>query len=658
MERCFPTASILETTSILMARRCASPCNHFRAECKNTKQTRCCGGRRVTAERNAEGKDGYAGFDPKSVEPYIVKDPESLAVNLARAMEQLGKAASAWLAPRESGQKSDTFAEPVTDMVKTLSKVSEYWLSDPRRTLEAQTHLMGSFFEIWSRTLHRMSGEETAEPAGLQRNDKRFTDEDWVKNPFFDFIRQAYFVTSDWAERMVEDAEGLDDHTKHKAAFYVRQVSSALSPTNFVTTNPQLYRETVASSGANLVKGMQMFAEDIAAGRGDLKLRQTDTSKFAIGENIAMTPGKVIAQSDVCQVLQYEATTETVLKRPLLICPPWINKFYVLDLNPQKSFIKWAVDQGHTVFVISWVNPDERHATKDWEAYAREGIGFALDIVEQATGEREVNAIGYCVGGTLLAATLALHAAEGDDRIRSATLFTTQVDFTHAGDLKVFVDEDQISQIEQNMSVTGYLDGSKMATAFNMLRASELIWPYFVNNYLKGQEPLPFDLLYWNSDSTRMPAANHSFYLRNCYLDNKLSKGEMVLAGKQVSLGDVKIPIYNLATKEDHIAPPRSVFLGSASFGGKVTYVLSGSGHIAGVVNPPDKGKYQFWTGGAPTGDFDDWFKAAKETPGSWWPHWHQWIEKLDKRRVAPRKPGGPLNSLEEAPGSYVRARA
>jgi len=616
----------------------------------------------VTAERKTEGttgKDGFTGFDPKSVEPYIVKDPESLAVNLARAMEQLGKAASAWLAPRESGQKSDVFAEPVTDMVKTLSKVSEYWLSDPRRTLEAQTHLMGSFFEIWSRTLHRMSGEVgMAEPASLQRNDKRFSDEDWVKNPFFDFIRQAYFVTSDWAERMVEDAEGLDDHTKHKAAFYVRQVSSALSPTNFVTTNPQLYRETVASNGANLVKGMQMFAEDVAAGRGDLKLRQTDTSKFAIGENIAITPGKVIAQSDVCQVLQYEATTETVLKRPLLICPPWINKFYVLDLNPQKSFIKWAVDQGHTVFVISWVNPDERHATKDWEAYAREGIGFALDTVEQATGEREVNAIGYCVGGTLLAATLALHAAEGDNRIRSATLFTTQVDFTHAGDLKVFVDEDQIRQIEQNMSVTGYLDGSKMATAFNMLRASELIWPYFVNNYLKGQDPLPFDLLYWNSDSTRMPAANHSFYLRNCYLENKLSKGAMVLAGRQISLGDVKIPIYNLATKEDHIAPPRSVFLGSSSFGGKVTYVLSGSGHIAGVVNPPDKGKYQFWTGGAPKGEFDEWFKAAKETPGSWWPHWHQWIEKLDKRRVPARKPGGPLNSLEEAPGSYVRARA
>ncbi|ASY62859.1 Polyhydroxyalkanoic acid synthase [Sinorhizobium sojae CCBAU 05684] len=603
-------------------------------------------------------KSGFAGFDPKSVEPYIVKDPESLAINLARAAEHMGKAASAWLAPRENGRSAETYAEPVSDMVRTLSKVSEYWLSDPRRTLEAQTNLMGSFFGIWSRTIQRMAGDNVGEPEAIQREDKRFADEDWVKNPFFAFVRQAYFVTSDWAERMVEDAEGLDDHTRLKAAFYIRQISSALSPSNFITTNPQLYRETVASSGANLAKGMQMLAEDIAAGRGELRLRQTDTSKFAIGENIAITPGKVIAQSDVCQVIQYEASTETVLKRPLLICPPWINKFYVLDLNPQKSFIKWAVDQGHTVFVISWVNPDERHAGKDWEAYAREGIDFALDTVEKATGEREVNAIGYCVGGTLLAATLALHAAEGDKRIRSATLFTTQVDFTHAGDLKVFADEDQIRQVEAKMSTVGYLEGSKMATAFNMLRASELIWPYFVNNYLKGQEPMPFDLLYWNSDSTRMPAANHSFYLRNCYLENKLSKGEMVLAGKKVSLGDVTIPIYNLATKEDHIAPAKSIFLGSQFFGGKVTFVLSGSGHIAGVVNPPDKNKYQFWTGGPAKGDIETWFEKAKETQGSWWPHWQSWIEQLDDRRIPARKAGGPLNAIEDAPGSYVRVRA
>ena len=509
----------------------------------------------TVGERGAGGEGtGFPGFDPKTIEPYVVKDPEALTVNLARTVEQLGKAASAWLAPRERGEKVDTVSEPMVDMVKTLSKVSEYWLSDPKRTLEAQTHLLGSYFALWSRSVQRMAGEAVENGEDRHAKDKRFTDEDWVKNPFFDFLRQAYFVTSDWAEKLVEDSEGLDEHTKHKAIFYVKQIASAISPSNFVTTNPQLYRETVASSGANLVRGMKMLAEDIAAGKGDLKMRQTDTSKFAVGENLAITPGKVIAQSDVCQILQYDATTEEVLKRPLLICPPWINKYYVLDLNPQKSFIKWAVDQGHTVFVISWVNPDERHADKDWEAYAREGIGFALDTIRQACGEEEVNAIGYCVGGTLLAATLALHAQEGDKRIRSATLFTTQVDFTHAGDLKVFADEDQIDLIERGMKATGYLDGSKMATAFNMLRASELIWPYFVNNYLKGQDPMPFDLLYWNSDSTRMPAANHSFYLRNCYLKNTLTKGEMELAGKKLSLKDVKIPIYNLATKEDHMS--------------------------------------------------------------------------------------------------------
>jgi polyhydroxyalkanoate synthase len=610
-------------------------------------------------ERDAAGeKPGFQPFDPATIEPYVVKDPEALTVNLARMVEQLGKAASAWLAPRESGAKVDTVSEPMVDMVKTLSKVSEYWMADPRRTLEAQTMLLGSYFNIWSRTLSRMGGEDAAAGPDLHAKDKRFADEDWVKNPFFDFLRQAYFVTSDWAEKLVTDAEGLDEHTRHKAAFYVKQIASAVSPSNFVTTNPQLYRETVASSGANLVRGMKMLAEDIAAGRGDLKMRQTDTSKFAIGENMALTPGKVLAQSDVCQVIQYDASTKGVLKRPLLICPPWINKFYILDLNPAKSFIKWAVDQGHTVFVISWVNPDERHAGKDWEAYAREGVGFALDTIKQATGEDEVNAIGYCVGGTLLAATLALHAKEGDKRIRSATLFTTQVDFTYAGDLKVFADEEQIDLIERGMQATGYLDGSKMATAFNMLRASELIWPYFVNNYLKGQDPMPFDLLYWNSDSTRMPAANHSFYLRNCYLNNTLSKGEMVIAGKTLSLKDVKIPIYNLATKEDHIAPAKSVFVGSQLFGGKVTYVMAGSGHIAGVVNPPDKNKYQYWTAGAAKGDFETWVKKAKETPGSWWTHWDAWIKDEDDRMVPARKTGGSMNSIEEAPGSYVRVRA
>jgi polyhydroxyalkanoate synthase len=610
--------------------------------------------------REGEQREAVPSLDASAIEPYIVKDPEAFALNFARMLEELGRAASAWVAPRESGQKTDTVSEPVADMVKTFSRVSEYWLSDPTRAIEAQTHLLTSYFNVWNASIQKLAGAEVESPAKY-RQDKRFADAGWDQNAFFDFLRNAFFVTSEWADKMVHDAQGLDEHTRHKAEFYTKQIVNAISPSNFVLTNPELYRETVAANGENLVRGMRMLAEDIAAGKGDLKLRQSDQSKFKIGENLAMTPGKVIAQSDVCEVIQYDPSTETVLKRPLLIVPPWINKFYILDLTPQKSFIKWCVDQGHTVFVISWVNPDERHAQKDWEAYIEEGVEFALETVEKATGERQVNAIGYCVGGTLLAATLALHAQKKDRRIASATFLTTQVDFTLAGDLKVFVDEEQLAAIEKQMSKSGYLEGSRMANAFNMLRASELIWPYVVSNYLMGKEPLPFDLLYWNADSTRMAAANHAYYLRNCYLDNTLAKGEMKLGGRVLSLKDVKVPVYNLATKEDHIAPPRSVFKGSALFGGPVEYVLSGSGHIAGVVNPPDKQKYQYWTNGKPHGKFEDWVAKAKESKGSWWPHWHAWIEEKDNARVEAkkRKPGGgKLKPIEDAPGSFVRVKA
>ncbi|RVB70751.1 class I poly(R)-hydroxyalkanoic acid synthase, partial [Mesorhizobium sp. M7A.F.Ca.CA.002.04.1.1] len=526
---------------------------------------------------------------PSTVEQYLVKDPERFALNMARMIEQAGKAASAWAEPREKGDVRDHVAEPVVDMVKTFSKLSEYWLADPQRALEAQTRLFSGYMTVWANAIQRTSNaaQDTEDAVKPERGDKRFLDPEWGRNAFFDFLKQAYLVTSRWAADLVEHAEGLDEHTRHKAGFYVKQVSNAISPSNFILTNPELFRETVASNGENLVRGMKMLAEDIAAGKGDLKLRQADYSPFEIGRNIATTPGKVVGRSDVAEIIQYEPATETVLKRPLLICPPWINKFYILDLNPQKSFIRWAVEQGHTVFVISWVNPDERHGTKSWEAYIREGLQYGLDTVEKATGERDVNAIGYCVGGTLLAAALALMAQEGDDRIKSATFFTTQVDFTYAGDLKVFVDEEQVAAVEKSMSEKGYLDGTKMATAFNMLRSGDLIWPYVVNNYMRGKDPLPFDLLYWNADSTRMAAANHSFYLRNCYLENNLSQGTMELAGRTVSLGDITIPVYNLASKEDHIAPALSVFLGSKYFGGTVEYVMAGSGHIAGVVNPP-----------------------------------------------------------------------
>jgi len=605
----------------------------------------------------AEPGKADAGEAP-DVEQYLVKDPEQFALNVARMIEQAGKAASAWVEPRESGERRDTVAEPMTDMVKTFSKVTEYWLSDPSRALEAQTRLFAGYLTVWSNAIsHVRTGEQAPDAVSPESGDKRFQDPDWGKNAFFDFLKQAYLVTSRWAGDLVERADGLDEHTRHKAGFYVKQISNAISPSNFILTNPELFRETVASNGENLVRGMKMLAEDIAAGHGDLKLRQADQSSFEIGRNVATTPGKIVGRSDVAEIIQYDPATDTVLKRPLLICPPWINKFYILDLNPEKSFIRWAVEQGHTVFVISWVNPDERHGAKNWEAYIREGLQYALDTIERTTGEREVNAAGYCVGGTLLAAALALMEQEGDDRIRSVTFFATQVDFTYAGDLKVFVDEEQVAAVERSMTEKGYLDGTRMATAFNMLRSGDLIWPYVVNNYMRGKEPLPFDLLYWNADSTRMGAANHSFYLRNCYLDNTLSQGRMELAGRRLSLADVTIPVYNLATKEDHIAPARSVFLGSSFFGGDVEFVLTGSGHIAGVVNPPRSKKYQFWTGGKPEGSLEDWLAKASETPGSWWPHWQTWIEKQDKRRTKARKPGKGTKVLGNAPGTYVKVR-
>ncbi|RUU26119.1 class I poly(R)-hydroxyalkanoic acid synthase [Mesorhizobium sp. M6A.T.Ce.TU.016.01.1.1] len=596
---------------------------------------------------------------PSTVEQYLVKDPERFALNMARMIEQAGKAASAWAEPREKGDVRDHVAEPFVDMVKTFSKLSEYWLSDPQRALEAQTRLFSGYMTVWANSIQRISaGSEDADDAVKpERGDKRFQDPEWARNAFFDFLKQAYLVTSRWASELVEHADGLDEHTRHKASFYVKQVSNAISPSNFILTNPELFRETIASNGENLVRGMRMLAEDIVAGKGDLKLRQADYSPFEIGKNLATTPGKVVGRSDVAEILQYDPATETVLKRPLLICPPWINKFYILDLNPQKSFIRWAVEQGHTVFVISWINPDERHGTKSWEAYIREGLQYGLDTIEKATGEKDVNAVGYCVGGTLMAAALALMAQEGDHRIKSATFFTTQVDFTYAGDLKVFVDEEQVAAVEKAMNEKGYLDGTKMATAFNMLRSGDLIWPYVVNNYMRGKDPLPFDLLYWNADSTRMGAANHSFYLRNCYLENRLSQGMMELAGRVVSLGDITIPVYNLASKEDHIAPALSVFLGSKYFGGEVDYVMAASGHIAGVVNPPAAQKYHYWTGGKPAGDFDQWVANATDHPGSWWPHWQRWIEARDNTRVPARKPGKRMKTLGDAPGTYVKVR-
>jgi polyhydroxyalkanoate synthase subunit PhaC len=585
-------------------------------------------------------------------------DLEALSRNVARFVDESGKLAAVYLQPRDGGDGKSPLGNMVSDAMSTFGKVAEHYLTDPQRALQAQTALSKQFLDLWTSTLHRLKGEAVEPVAPPDASDKRFSAPEWRENPYYDFLKQAYVMTTRWASDLVDSAEGVDKHTRDKAQFYVRQLSAALSPTNFLATNPELLRTTFAENGENLVRGLHMMAEDVAAGHGQLRIRQTDASKFELGKNMAATPGKVIFRNDLMELIQYAPSTESVYKRPLLIVPPWINKFYVLDLNPEKSFIRWAVAQGLTVFVVSWVNPDERHAQKDFEAYMRDGIFAALDAVEQATGERQVSAIGYCVGGTLLSVALAYMAAKGDDRIASATLFAAQVDFRDPGDLKVFVDELQLKAIGEQMEEKGYLDGSQMANAFNMLRPNDLIWSYYVNNYMKGKEPAPFDLLVWNSDSTRMPAANHMFYLKNCYLENNLTRGLMEIAGERLDLAKVTIPIYSLAAREDHIAPAKSVFIGSQYFGGPVRYVMAGSGHIAGVVNPAGKPKYQYWTGGPPQGEFADWLAKATETPGSWWNDWIAWIVELAPEKTPARTPGeGRLAPLGDAPGEYVRVR-
>jgi polyhydroxyalkanoate synthase len=587
-------------------------------------------------------------------------DPEAFAMNIARAMESTGQALAAYLKPRDGGTPQERPPTEVAEAVKAFTAVAEYWMSDEGRASDLQGRLAKDYLDLWGTAARRLAGENVTPAIAPSPRDKRFADPEWKSNQFFDFLMQLYLMTTRWAQDLVRNAEGLDPLTRKKAEFYVQQITNAVAPSNFVLTNPEVLRETLSSSGENLVRGMAMLAEDIEAGKGMLKIRQSDPANLTVGVNMATTPGKVIYQNELMQLIQYEPATEKVLRTPLLIVPPWINKFYILDLRPEKSFIKWCVDQGITVFVISWVNPDKRLGAKTWDDYMKEGPLAAMDIIERATGEMKVHTMGYCVGGTLLATTLAWLAQKRRVRATSATLLAAQVDFTHAGDLLVFVDENQISALECDMQASGVLEGSKMAMAFNMLRSNDLIWSYVVSNYLKGQPPAAFDLLHWNSDATRMPAANHSYYLRNCYLENRLSTGGMVLDNTLLDLSAVKVPVYNLATREDHIAPADSVLYGSHFFGGPVKFVLSGSGHIAGVVNPPASAKYQYWTNdNIRDVALSDWIKAAQEHKGSWWPDWREWLANLDPEEVPARAVGSAaLPPIEDAPGSYVRVRA
>ena len=552
-------------------------------------------------------------------------------------------------------------ADPLR-LTQTFMDFTAKMLADPNRLVQAQVALWQQYMKLWQATAQRMMGqpaEPVAEPA---RGDKRFNDPAWKDEVVFDYLKQSYLLTARWLQGTIKQVEGVDDKTAKKVDFYTRQFIDAVSPSNFALTNPQVVKATVESKGENLLKGLQNLLADLERGKGQLAIRQTDMDAFKVGVNIATTPGKVVYQNEIMQLIQYAPATEEVYEVPLLIVPPWINKFYILDLKPENSFIKWATEQGYTVFVISWVNPDEQLAKMVFEDYMKLGPLAALDAIAKATGQPKVSAIGYCIGGTLMAATLAYMAARNDDRIVACTFFTAQVDFSEPGELGVFIDEDQLASIEEMMSKKGYLEGSEMATTFNMLRANDLIWSFVVNNYLMGKDPFPFDLLYWNADATRMPAAMHSYYLRNMYQQNLLCQpGGIVLDNVPIDLRQVKIPVYIQAGKEDHIAPSRSVYKATQIYGGPARFMLAGSGHIAGVVNPPRNKKYQHWLNetdkNPPT--LAEWQEGAKEFPGSWWHDWDKWLSARSGPKVPARVPGdGGLPAIEDAPGSYVKVRS
>jgi polyhydroxyalkanoate synthase len=532
--------------------------------------------------------------------------------------------------------------------------------ADRQTVAQTQTQLWRDWMGLWETTARRMLGDSSATPVvAPSPGDRRFRDAEWQQNEIFDFIKQSYLLSANAMQGMVASLNGIPEGERKRVEFYTRQFADAFAPTNFLLTNPEVMRATLETNGENLVKGLDNLIADIERGRGELSIRQS-ADGFVIGENIATAPGKVVFRNKLIELLQFNPTTDEVYERPLLIFPPWINKFYILDLRPENSFIRWLVGQGYTVFVVSWANPDSALAQMGFEDYMRDGVFAALDAVKDATGVEDPNCVGYCIGGTLLAATLAYMAAKKDTRIHSATFWAAQTDFSEAGDLSVFVDEAQLEALEQQMKQAGgVLDGARMAGTFNMLRANDLIWSFVINNYMLGKSPMPFDLLYWNSDTTRMPEKLHLSYLRQCYKDNALALGKMTLDGVKLDLSKVKIPVYLQSAREDHIAPANSVFKAVKLFGGPVRFIIAGSGHIAGVINPPAAKKYQYWTNEKKTETIDGWRAGAKEHPGSWWPDWDHWLSALSGKKIPARQPGdGKLKVLGDAPGDYVKVKS
>jgi polyhydroxyalkanoate synthase len=602
------------------------------------------------------GDGGNAGAQQGRDAPFV--DPSVLSRSMANIAERSQRIVKDWL---ERQTEEGPAAPDPLNIGSAFLEMTAKLMASPQHFVEAQIGFWNDYLLLWQNTARRMLGEPVPEVIQADAKDKRFQDEAWKENEVFDFIKQSYLLSARFVQDVVTHVDNLPEHTAKKVDFYARQFVDAMSPSNFVLTNPEVLRKTAETGGENLIRGLNNLLGDLERGKGQLRIKMTDQDKFKLGENIAVSPGRVVFQNDLMQLIQYAPTTEQVLKRPLLIVPPWINKFYILDLRPKNSFVRWAVSQGHTVFMVSWVNPDGALHDKNFEDYMQEGILAALGAIEQATGEKSVNAIGYCLGGTLLGATLAYMAAHRDTRIKSATFFVTMLDFTETGELNVFIDEEQLQALEEKMNKRGYLEGSEMAATFNMLRANDLIWSFVVNNYLLGNDPFPFDLLYWNSDSTRMPAAMHSFYLRNMYQQNKLSQpGGITLSGTKIDLRKVKIPAYFLSTREDHIAPWTTTYAGTQLLGGPNRFVLAASGHIAGVVNPPESGKYSHWINPELLPHTPEaWLEGATEIAGSWWPDWQRWVTAQGGaagRAMVPAR--RPAEGIEAAPGSYVAVKA
>ncbi len=553
----------------------------------------------------------------------------------------------------------------LADPAEWLGLMQAWYKQIPLLDPERQQQLWREGLQLWQDVLEQYGigpdGEMTAEPPkaepDLPRHDPRFADPAWREQPVFALIHQTYLLLAERLSEMIDEVGGLDQHEREQLRFALKSVLDALSPANFPLTNPVVLERTLETHGANLIRGMERLSADLEKGQ----LTHTDASGFKLGENIACTPGKVVHETPLYQLLQYSPATDEVLEVPLVIFPPWINRFYILDLNPKKSFVKWAVEQGLTVFIVSWRSADESLAHVTWDDYVRAQIE-TIDVVRKRLGVAAVHAVGYCVAGTTLAATLAILARRGQaDKVKSATFLTAQVDFERAGDLKHFVGDTQLELIRQ-ASQGGYLDGRYMAATFNMLRGADLIWNYVVNYYLLGEDYPAFDLLHWNGDVANLPAKWHESYLKDLYRDNKLVRPDALSAdGTPIDLHLVETPAYIQAGREDHIAPPESVWRLTEHFSGPTRFVLAGSGHIAGVVNPPAARKYQYWTNAAPAGSLGAFVAGAEEHKGSWWPDWLAWLEAFDATRVkvtSKRKPGGRGDPvIEDAPGRYVAMR-